>query len=447
MTHCDMTKGTPWKSIFTFALPIMAANLLQQLYNTADTLIVGRFESELALSAVGSCSSLTLLFTGIALGLSVGVGVLIAQYYGAEKIDALCTYASTAMQLLLAIGVLSSLIGIVLSPWLLQNIMHTPVEMLPYSVLYFRIYAVGLVFQFGYNVISAILRAVGDSRATLLFLLISSSVNIVLDLLFVATWKQGVAGAAIATVIAQGISCVVAFSYMYQRHEMFRICVRLPRFSAASAKDILRVGAPMAIQQTVVSCGFVSLQRLVNFYGDSMIASYTVASRIESILQIPLIGIQNTMATYAGQNMGAGRVERVSQGLKHGVFLSFALTSVLTLCLSLLMEPIIGSFGITAEATRFCVQHLRCLCFSILLFAIYFPANGMFQGVGKGSFSMLCAIFSLGMRVVFAYSLHTTSIFAYTAIWWSHPLSCVLVLALCYGNFFRGAWKNSSLVK
>ena len=322
----DLTRGTPWRLIVQFALPIMAGNLLQQLYNTADTIIVGNFNGQQALSAVGACASLTALFTALAIGFSIGAGVLISQYFGASREQELRQYAATAIVLMLAMGLLMSLIGVCSAGFLLARALGTPEALLPLTLLYFRIYAAGLVFQFGYNIAAALLRALGDSKATLYFLLVSSVLNVVLDLVFVAGLGMGVAGAAIATVISQIASCGIGFAYMHRRYALLRFSLRELRMDLKTAGRILQVGAPMAIQQSIVSCGFLFLQRLVNYYGESMIASYTVASRMENILMIPIIGIQNTMATFAGQNMGARRPDRVSKGLGQGVLVSLGMT-------------------------------------------------------------------------------------------------------------------------
>ena len=442
----DLTRGTPWKLILQFALPIMLGNLLQQLYNTADTIIVGNFEGQQALSSVGACASLTILFTALALGFSIGAGVLISQYFGAGRTQELRRYAATAIVLMLAMGLVMSVIGLLSAELLLRSFLGTPETLLPQGVLYFRIYAAGLVFQFGYNIAAALLRALGDSRATLYFLLVSSVLNVVLDLLFVAVCGMGVAGAAIATVISQLASCVIGFWYMHRKYELLRFSARELRPEAAVAGRILRVGLPMALQQSIVSCGFLFLQKLVNFYGESMIASYTVASRMENILMIPIIGIQSTMATYAGQNMGAKLPDRVSRGLGQGVLVSLLMTAALCLCQIAGISLIIGAFRLDEAAAEICRQHLFASAVAIPIFAVYFPANGMFQGVGEGFHATFYALMALGLRVVFAYSLHKTAAFGYTAIWWSQAMAWTLTLIVCYAHFFRGKWKEKSLI-
>ena len=442
----DLTRGTPWKLIVQFALPIMLGNLLQQLYNTADTIIVGNFEGQQALSSVGACTSLTILFTALALGFSIGAGVLISQYFGAGRMQELRRYAATSIVLMLAMGLVMSVIGLLSAELLLRGFLGTPETLLPQAVLYFRIYAAGLVFQFGYNIAAALLRALGDSRATLYFLLVSSVLNVVLDLLFVAVCGMSVAGAAIATVISQLAACVIGFWYMYRKYELLRFSARELRLEPAVAGRILRVGLPMALQQSIVSCGFLFLQKLVNYYGESMIASYTVASRMENILMIPILGIQSTMATYAGQNMGAKLPERVSRGLGQGVLVSLFMTLVLCAGQIVGISLIIGAFRLDEAAAEICRQHLFASAVAIPIFAVYFPANGMFQGVGEGFHATFYALMALGLRVVFAYSLHKTAAFGYTAIWWSQAMAWTLTLIVCYAHFFRGKWKEKSLI-
>ncbi len=440
----DLTRGTPWKLILQFALPIMAGNLLQQLYNTADTIIVGNFNGQQALSAVGACAAMTVLFTALAIGFSVGAGVLISQYFGAAREQELRQYAATSIVLMLAMGLLMSLIGVVSARFLLERALGTPEALLPLTLLYFRIYAAGLVFQFGYNIAAALLRALGDSKATLYFLLVSSILNVALDLAFVAGLGMGVAGAAIATVISQIASCVIGFAYMHRKYTLLRFSLRELRLDVKTAGRILHVGAPMAIQQSIVSCGFLFLQRLVNLYGESMIASYTVASRMENILLIPILGVQNTMATFAGQNMGAQRPDRVAKGLGQGVLVSLSMTLVLCLCQILGISLIIRAFQLDEAAAAICRLHLFSSAVAIPIFAVYFPANGMCQG--EGFYATFFALLALGLRVIFAYALHNTALFGYTSIWWSQAMAWTVTLIVCYAHFFRGKWKTKSLI-
>lgn len=440
----DMTAGAPWKIILSFSVPLMAGNLLQQLYHTADTLIVGNLVGEKALSAVGACASLTELFTALAIGFSIGAGVLIAQCYGASQEERLRKYASTAIWLMTGIGIVVSLTGLMAGEFILKNVLQVPEPMQRLAVQYFRIYALGLVFQFGYNIFAAILQAVGDSKSTLYFLLISSAANILLDLVFVRIW--GVTGAAAATGISQLCACAAGGIYMNRKYRVLRFKLRELSFEPCKAFDVLRTGMPMALQYSVISVGILILQRLVNTYGQAMIASFTVVVRLQGFLTIPIKGFQSTMMTYAGQNMGAGKKERIPPGLWQSVGMSLGITMALSAVIYGFMNPLVQGFGIDSGAARICVTHLRVMVPSILMYAAYFPMNGMFQGVGDGVHATAYALLALALRILFSYTLSTVEYWGYTAIWWSETYAWIIVLMVYYIYYFRGNWKNKALI-
>ena len=440
----DMTAGAPWKIILSFSVPLMAGNLLQQLYHTADTLIVGNLVGEKALSAVGACASLTELFTALAIGFSIGAGVLIAQCYGASQEERLRKYASTAIWLMTGIGIVVSLTGLMAGEFILKNVLQVPEPMQRLAVQYFRIYALGLVFQFGYNIFAAILQAVGDSKSTLYFLLISSAANILLDLVFVRIW--GVTGAAAATGISQLCACAAGGIYMNRKYRVLRFKLRELSFEPCKAFDVLRTGMPMALQYSVISVGILILQRLVNTYGQAMIASFTVVVRLQGFLTIPIKGFQSTMMTYAGQNMGAGKKERIPPGLWQSVGMSLGITMALSAVIYGFMNPLVQGFGIDSGAARICVTHLRVMVPSILMYAAYFPINRMFQGVGDGVQATAYALLALALRILFSYTLSTVEYWGYTAIWWSETYAWIIVLTVYYIYYFRGNWKNKALI-
>jgi putative MATE family efflux protein len=427
-----LVKGTPWKLILSFAMPIMAGNLLQQLYNTADTIIVGNFVGEAALSAVGTCSSMTMLYLALAQGFSMGAGILAAQLFGAGKTEEMRRLAGTSILLLTGMGLLASFIGAATAGLFLRYFLGVPDSLLNMAVIYFIIYAAGLIFQFAYNIVAALLRAVGDSKASLYFLLVSSTVNIVLDLLFVAVFHWGVAGAAIATVLSQLCCCVAAYGYMQKRYPVFRFRWRDYRFDREIGAGVLRTGAPMALQQGMVSCGFFLIQRTVNSYGPAMTASFTVAQRIEGYVLIPPIALQNTMATYCGQNFGEGRTDRLVLGLKQAVMLSVGMILCLSILLFLFPAFVIGFFGIEGVSLGYCIQHVRSMAFAYLIFAAYFPSMGLFQAVGKGFWATYVSSAALGGRVLFTYTLCRLPVINYSGLWWSQPLGwCIAGVMTC----------------
>lgn len=297
-----MTEGAPWKHIVRFALLVLLGSLLQQLYNTVDTIIVGNFASEEALSAVGTTGTLTFFFLAIAMGLSAGNGVLIAQYFGARDEDSVRKTASAGILFLMILGVISAILGAVLAAPAFKYLLAVPDEILDLTLQYFIIYAFGLIFQYGYNIISAVLRGVGDSNATLYFLLISSVANVILDMLFVAVFNWGgVVGAAVATDISQLGSLIAAYLYMTRKYPLFRFSFKDYKWDSTAVKNTISIGMPISLQLIIISLGITFIQRAVNEFGKTMTASFTVAQRVEQYINLPCNALQTTLATYTGQ--------------------------------------------------------------------------------------------------------------------------------------------------
>ena len=309
----DMTRGTPWKLIVQFALPIMAGNLLQQLYNTADTIIVGNFNGQQALSAVGSCASLTALFTALAIGFSIGAGVLISQYFGANRLEELRRYAASSIVLMLLLGLLMSVIGFCSAELLLARFLGTPQALLPQATLYFTIYAAGLAFQFGYNIAAAILRALGDSKATLYFLLVSSVLNVALDLLFVAAFRMGVSGAAIATVISQIISVFLVMRCLLRFDGWAKISLRQIRLYRSEAVQMMQIGLPAGLQSMLFNISNVMVQSAVNSFGADVVAANTASGNIGNFTYTAQNSVYHAAITFTSQNLGARRYDRIDR--------------------------------------------------------------------------------------------------------------------------------------
>lgn len=438
----SLTEGTPWKGILIFAIPIALGSILQQLYNTVDTIAVGNFVGQDALSAVGVCAFLTAFYLAIALGFSLGSSVLAAQFYGAKDENNLKTCFSTSVMLLGGMGLIMTAFALLTNSLWLRYLIAVPDSLYEMSLLYINVYAVGLFFQFIYNIVAALLRALGDSKATLYFLMISSVVNIVLDIVLIGTFHIGVAGAAIATNVSQLMAMIASIIYMNRKYPALRISKKSLKFNPIMAKNVFRTGLPMAIQQTVVSCGFMFIQRLVNSYGPSMTASYTVAMRIEFYVLIPTQALQNTLATYSGQNWGAGNMKRIISGLKQTIWMACVISAVICFFTYVFAVPLIHIFGISGDAAEYCIRHIHVACFAIMLFATYFPCLGLYQGVGKGFFATIIATVVLFSRVVIAYSLSSISWIDSAALWWCEPFSYMIVIVINYIYFFHGSWKK-----
>ena len=440
-----LLNGAPWKGILRFALPVFLGLLLQQLYNTADTIIVGNFESEDAMSAVGATAVLTMAFLAFANGFSAGAGVIIAQLFGAKKDSELRRNACTAILLMVGMGVICTLVALGINRLMLQYVLNTPTDLLEMAVVYFRVYALGLVFQFGYNIVAAVLRGVGDSRATMYFLLIAAIINVGLDILFVAVLHLGVLGAALATDISQAGCCIAAVIYMVKKYPIFRWKPKELTFEWKLAKNTLKIGFPMALQQFIVAIGFVFLQRAVNSYEKFMTASFTVAMRVESYIQLPASSLQVTQATYTGQNLGANKMERVTKGAKQTFFMSEVVTLILSALVLVLAPQITTLFNLTEEATAYCVTHLRTTAVLLPLLAAYFPILGLFQGADNGFKATLVATTALFVRVLTTYTLCYLPFMGYRIIWWNTAFGWGAGLILTWSFYFHGGWKKKWL--
>ena len=442
MNKNTLTQGAPWKGILSFMIPVLLGLLLQQLYNTVDTIIVGNFAGETPLAAVGACGVLTMAFLALANGFSAGACILIAQLFGAGKNEEMRRQASSAFLVMLAMGVLATVAGIMISRFALEYILATPESLIPMADAYFKIYAAGLIFQFGYNIVAAILRGIGDSKATLYFLLVASVINIILDIVFVYNMNMGVVGAAIATDIAQAISCVVGIIYMMKKYPMFRWRLNEFTFEWLLAKRTLKTGFPMALQQFIVSFGFVFIQRAVNSYGEAMTASFSVAQKVETYMILPANSLMTTQGTYTGQNIGAGRVDRVMTGAKQTIFISEIISICILTVVFIFAKPIVSAFGLGTEAVGYCTSHVRCVAVCLPVFAAYFPLLGLFQGADNALFSTFAATGALTMRVISTYLLQGIPSLGYQMVWWNTPFGWGLGCIAAWTHFLRGKWKH-----
>lgn len=444
MNGRSLTSGTPWRLIASFALPVLLSLLLQQLYSTADAIILSNFAGESAFAAVGVTTPLNMFFLAIANGFSAGAGVVAAQFYGANRMLELRKTASTAILCLLVMGAISTILGIAGCRTALVRILAVSDSLREMSVVYFRVLAAGFLFQFGYNVISALLRAVGDSRASIYFLLIASVLNVLLDLLFVAVFKWSTGGAAFATILAQAGSCFAALIYSSRKYPVFRWRLSELSFERRLASLILRAGFPMALQQAIVSLGNLGIQRAVNGYGDSMVASFSVAQRIEPFLTMPIMSFQVTMATYVGQNIGAGKMNRVMSGARQSVIMSEACTLLVSAATFLSADVLASIFNLGEESVSYCVQHLRCTAIIMLIIGAYFPLLGLFQGANDGFAATIVGTTVLAVRVLCTYTLCNLPMFGYRIVWWNQLFGFICGFTVTWTHFLRGKWKNKS---
>lgn len=443
-----MTAGPEWKHILLFSLPIMAGNLLQQLYNTVDGIVVGNFVSQNALAATGTAGTLAMVFLAFAMGFGNGSGIMIAQLFGARRYEDLRSAVSTALILLVSMGLAFSLLGCVFARFLLSRLMNVAAgEVLELAVSYFSVYAVGLVLQFLYNAVAAILRALGDSRATLYFLLVSSVLNLILDLLFVIGFGWGVTGAAAATVIAQLGSAVVSVVYMFKKYPLFRFKRGEFVFHRDKCLLCLRLGIPTTVQQSIVSFGHVFIQRLVNSFGEAAMAAFMVGGRMESYLFVPVMGLNTALSTFTAQNVGAREYDRVRRGCRRTLLMSFSVAVVLEIVSYLFAVPIARLFAVSGEALTLAVAYVRFMSLAFWLFALYMVFAGLLQGSGDVMITTLCSLVGLSIRVILAYFCAYVLGFGCESVWIVMPVGWLVIFFISFGRYLSGRWKTKGIVK
>ena len=442
----DMTTGREGKHILAFALPIMGGLVLQQLYNTVDSVVVGQKLGDIALGAVGTCSALTMFAVSFAVGLTNGSSVIFAQLFGAKQLDKLRRNLSTAFCLLAALGLAISILGFCFARPLLKAL-AAPDAILDMASGYFRIYCLGLVFQFVYNVAAGALRSVGDSKATLYFLCISNVVNIVLDLVFVIVFHWGVEGTAIATVIAQGVSALVSLFYMHRKYEFFRFARGEFAFDPSCCGQILKLGVPTMVQMCIVSGGNVLIQRVVNDLGTVALAANTAAARIENYMFIPVQSINNGLATFTGQNVGAGKYDRVLGGRRQARYIIVPTALIISLILWVFAKPLIGLFGVTGEALTLGIQHLRFIAPFFVIFALYMSTAGVLTGSGDVLAAACVTLSVLGVRVAATYIFNYGFHLGFPSLYYANPIGWAFGFIVVWLRFRTGIWKTKAVVK
>lgn len=384
--------------------------------------------------------------TPFSVGFSAGFSVISAQLFGGRKEKEITRNAFASLVFLAALGSFTAAISVIGGGWFLRVWVAVLDSLLGYAEEYFTVCAIGFLFQFLYNGIAALLRSVGDSRASLYFLTVSSLSNIVLNYMFIAWFKLGVAGAAWATVASQFLAFAVSFWYMVHRYEMFRFRGKGIKPGMDDFSVIIRTGFPMALQSVVGTIFNLFVQRLVNSFGDAMIASYTVVGRVEGYMHLPTNTLNQAISTYTAQSIGAKKPERIGIGLKHTIIMTTGITLVCSIISFWFASPIAAFFGIGGQAADYCVRHIRTLAFPFLLFAVYFPCTGLYQGVGKGMASTMLSTAFLVLCLSFGYGLQYVPAIGHTSLFICKPFAWLIIVPVNYWYYFRGTWRNAGII-
>ena len=454
----DLTVGSVGKNILRFAMPMLVGHMFQQLYTFVDQIIVGRFLGKEALAAVGA--SFPVIFTLIALiiGIATGGTIVISQFFGARDFTRVKRAIDTIFIVMGVFAVLMTVIGISFAEQIFRLI-NLPEELMPLATNYFTIYVSGLIVFFGFNGVAAILRGLGDSITPLYFLVISTLLNIGLDLLFIVKLGWGIEGAAFATLIAQGTAFIIAVFYLNRNHELIRFNFRDFAFDWEIFRQSIRIGLPTGVQQAFVALGMMALMRIVNGFGTDVVAGYTAAGRLDSLAVIPSMVFAQALATFVGQNIGAGKIDRVKKGLARTLLMSSAVAIVITLLIIVFKYPLMSLFTRDQGVIDIGGDYLTIVTAFYLLFTAMFTYGGVMRGAGDTLIPMFLTIFSLWIiRIPAAVFLSQESILLFghsvkglgmgaDGIWWSIPSGWGIGLLLSVIYYRTGRWKTRTLIK
>lgn len=423
----DLTKGRIGKSLVVFSLPMIFGNLLQQLYNVADTLIVGKTIGATALAAVGSSYTLMVLLTSVILGLCMGSGVVFAQLFGAKKTEDMKTSIFNSFIFILAfsaaINILAYLLLNQFIVWL-----NIPSEAVSFTREYLRIIFAGFIFVSIYNFVASVLRSVGNTVMPLVFLAVSAITNIVLDIVFIVCFHMGVAGAALATVFAQALSAICITVYFAVKARYLCPGKRHMHYSKPLLRMVIHNSTLTAIQQSIMNFGILMVQSLVNSFGFAASAAFAVVVKIDAFAYMPAQDFGNAFATYTAQNYGAKKAERIRTGTITAVKMSAAFCLTASVLIWLFAKPLMLMFVEAAEVEtiRIGIQYLHIVGSCYVGIGILFLMYGLYRGLGKSTISIVLTIISLGIRVALAYLLSAIPEVGMVGIWWAIPIGWVL---------------------
>lgn len=436
-----LTEGVIWKKIITFAFPLFLGNLFQQLYNVSDSLIVGNFIGSDALAAVSSSGSLIFLMVGFFSGISMGAGVVIARYYGARDQKSVSTAVHTTVAIGIAAGVALTIIGILFTPTILSW-MGTPQDVLSNSILYFRIYFCGSLAFVLYNIFVGILQSVGDSRHPLIYLIISSVVNIVLDLLFVAVLGWGVGSAALATVISQFTSAVLCFIRLLRVKEEYRITIKKISFDIPMLKQIIRNGLPSGLQNSIIALANVVVQSNINAFGKLAVAGCGAYSKIEGFGFLPITCFSMALTTFISQNLGAKQYDRAKKGARFGIICSITMAEVVGILIYLFSPVLISVFNSDPDVVAYGVTQARTVTLFYCLLSYSHCLAGIFRGAGKSNIPMLVMLACWCIVRVSYITIIVRLVPVINVIFWAYPLTWSLSSIIFTIFYFKSDWTH-----
>ncbi len=441
----DMTEGNEVKLLLKFSLPMLIGNVFQQFYNLINSVIVGKFISSNALAAVGATASLNFLTFSICLGLSIGIGIIISQYFGAKKEEDVKSAIANAVYVIAVSGVIMSILTCLLARPILE-VMRTPHEIIDDAVRFLRISAGGMIAVAAYNAIAGILRALGDSRTPLIFLLLSCGVNVGLDLLFVLEFGFGVAGTACATVISQALAALGCIIFALMTNPYFKLKKENMKIRWPIIQKCIKIGIPVALQNSMIAISLVALQSVVNGFGQVAVAAYTATSRIEQLIGQPFNSLGAAISTFAGQNIGAGKLERVKEGYRKSILIVAVFSLLALLAAQFGGNAIMSMFVKEAAVIELGAKAIKITSCMYFALGLIYITRGVLNGAGDAFYAMIYGFLEVGCRIGFSMGFALIPAIGVWSVWTTTGLTWAISAIASIIRYRQGKWEHKSLV-
>lgn len=441
-----MTKGNEVSLLLKFSLPMLVGNIFQQFYNMVDSVIVGNYVGKNALAAVGMTGSLNFLYFALCNGFATGAGVLMSQYFGSQNEKRVKDTIGNAVYLMLGMGVLMSIISVLLSRPIL-HLLNTPDVIFEDALLYTRIVCGGLLSVVLYNGIAAMLRALGDSRTPLIFLIIASIINVIGDFVLVLAFDMGVAGVALATVLAQALSAIGCIIFAVLKNPYFQLSRENCRPDKLLIGKMLKLGIPFGAQGSLIAVSCVALQSVTNQFGENVIAAFTATSRIEQLVQQPYTSLGTAVATFAAQNLGAGKIDRVRKGYRRAGLIVVVFSLFMCMLMYLFGDNFIRFFVKDADVVAIGGRAVRITSLFYIPLGMIYVARNLLNGAGDSSFAFVAGIVEVVGRVGFAVVFSKIPSLGYWAVWSTTGLTWMITGVVCMLRYAQGKWKKISIVE
>lgn len=437
-----LTEGVIWKKLLMFAFPILLGNIFQQLYNAVDALIVGHFMDNSALAAVTSSGSLIFMLVGFFNGIAIGAGVVIARFYGAKDHQGLKLAVHTDIAFGLVAGVILTILGVSFTPTILQW-MGTPENVLPNSISYFRFYFLGAIFVVMYNICVGILQAVGDSKHPLYYLIVSSLLNVVLDLLFVGVFRWGVWSAAFATSLSQGVSVVLCLRRLMKYDTPYRLYLRQIRFHVPTLRNVIRFGLPSGVQNSIIAFANLIVQSNINRFGDAAMAGCGSYAKVEGFAFLPITCFAMALSTFVGQNLGAKQYDRVKKGVRFGVLCSVTLAELVGVAIFFFGNDLVALFRNDPDMVAYGARQARVEALAYFLLAFSHCIAGIMRGAGKATVPMFTMLISwCAIRIIYI-TVMIRQFNRIEVIFSAYPLTWFISSVIFLVYFLKADWLHN----